>query len=97
MIRKIIRTCYRICLVITLLISWSLYGTSVSANSTISSPVRNPSFWISRVEFVRNYQKIGDFWLPARNESHTQVKFFGRHVLTIDYGQYQISQATSNL
>lgn len=60
-------------------------------------PARNPSFWISRVEFVRRYQKIGDFWLPARNESQTQVKLFGRHVLTIDYGQYEILQATSNL
>ena len=56
-------------------------------------PARNPSFWISRVEFVRNYQKIGDFWLPARNESLTQVKFFGRNVLTIDYGRYEISPA----
>lgn len=59
-------------------------------------PARNPSFWISRVEFVRSYQKIGDFWLPARNESQTQVKLFGRNVLTIDYGRYEISQAASD-
>ena len=59
-------------------------------------PARNPSFWISRVEFVRSYQKVGDFWLPARNESQTQVKLFGRNVLTIDYGRYEISQTASD-
>lgn len=57
---------------------------------------RNPSFWISRVEFVRSYQKIGDFWLPVRNESQTLVKFFGRNVLTIDYGRYEISQTAND-
>ncbi|MEY4167781.1 MAG: hypothetical protein ACOYLF_15330 [Blastocatellia bacterium] len=62
----------------------------------VGQPARNPSFWISRVEFVRSYQKIGDFWLPARNESQTQVKFFGRNVLTIDYGRYEISQTASD-
>ena len=59
-------------------------------------PARNPSFWISRVEFIRRYQKIGEFWLPARNESKTQVKLFGRNILTIEYDDYEISQTASD-
>jgi hypothetical protein len=59
-------------------------------------PARNPSFWISRVEFVRRYQKIGEFWLPAHNESKTQVKLFGRNILTIEYDDYEISQTASD-
>lgn len=68
-----------------------IHATDFSIVRITGEPARNPSFWISRVEFVRNYQKIGEFWLPARNESRTQVKLFGRNTLTIDYGQYQIS------
>ena len=27
-------------------------------------PAKKLSFWIERADFVRQYQKIGDFWLP---------------------------------
>lgn len=55
-------------------------------------PSQSPSFWIKRVEFVRRYQKIKEFWLPRKNESITQVRMFGKNILTIDYDQYQITQ-----
>jgi Outer membrane lipoprotein-sorting protein len=55
-------------------------------------PAKNPSVWIKRVEFVRRYQKIKEFWLPLKNESITQVRIFGKNVLTIDYDQYEITQ-----
>src|SRR5262245_50194154 len=35
-------------------------------------PAKSPSFMIKQVNFVRRYQKIGEFWLPARDESVTQ-------------------------
>lgn len=57
-------------------------------------PAKNPSFWTKRVDFVRRYQKIGDFWLPQKDESITQVKIFGRHFFTIDYDQYEIVPVT---
>jgi hypothetical protein len=53
-------------------------------------PAKNPSFWIKRVEFVRRYQKIGEFWLPLKDESMTQVRIFGTNILTIDYANYEI-------
>ncbi len=55
-------------------------------------PSQTPSFWIKRVEFVRRYQKIKEFWLPRKNESITQVRMFGKNILTIDYEQYEITQ-----
>lgn len=55
-------------------------------------PAKPPSVWIKTVEFVRQYQKVRGFWLPLKNESVTQVRFFGANTLTIDYDQYQITQ-----
>lgn len=58
-------------------------------------PAANPSWWTLRTDFKRSYQKIGDFWLPESNESETKVRIVGTAVLTIDYGKYQITQASS--
>jgi outer membrane lipoprotein-sorting protein len=49
---------------------------------------KSPSFWISRVDFVRSYRRVGTHWLPSRNESITKVRISGRNILTIDYGAY---------
>jgi hypothetical protein len=40
-----------------------------------------------------SYRKIGDFWLPESNESETKVRVFGTAVLSIEYRDYQITQA----
>jgi hypothetical protein len=54
-------------------------------------PAKNPSFWISKTEIKHQYTKIGDFWLPARNESVTQVRLGGKADLTINYTDYHIT------
>lgn len=56
-------------------------------------PAKNPSLWIKRVDFVRRYQKIGEFWLPLKTESITRVRLFGKNTLTTDYDNYEINQA----
>jgi outer membrane lipoprotein-sorting protein len=56
-------------------------------------PAVNPSWWTVKTDFKRRYQKIGDFWLPESNESKTKVRVFGTAVLSIEYGDYQITQA----
>jgi hypothetical protein len=56
-------------------------------------PAVNPSWWTVKTDFRRSYQKIGNFWLPESNESETKVRIFGTAVLTIKYGEYQITQA----
>jgi hypothetical protein len=59
-------------------------------------PAVNPSWWTVKTDFTRSYQRIGSFWLPESNESETKVRIFGSAVLTIKYGEYQITQ-THNL
>jgi outer membrane lipoprotein-sorting protein len=57
-------------------------------------PAVNPSVWTVKTDFERRYQKIGDFWLPESNESETKVRIFGTAVLSIEYRDYQITQAS---
>jgi hypothetical protein len=49
-----------------------------------------------KTDFTRSYQKLGSFWLPESNDSETKVRILGSAVLTIKYGEYQITQ-TQNL
>lgn len=55
-------------------------------------PAVNPSWWTVRTDFKRSYEKLGNFWLPQSNESTTKVRIFGTAVLTINYGDYRITQ-----
>ena len=51
-------------------------------------PAKKPSFWINRADFVREYQKVDEFWLPLRDETQVDVKIYGKRVLTIEHGPY---------
>ena len=48
-------------------------------------PAKNPSFWIKRADFVRQYEKIGDFWLPARDQTFVEVRLYGKKILSIEH------------
>jgi hypothetical protein len=60
-------------------------------------PARNPSFWIHRVDFVRQYQKIGDFWLPLKDESITRLKIVGTKILTIEHFDYTVNSSETRV
>jgi len=64
-----------------------------------AQPAKNPSFWTKHSEIDEVYMKVGDFWLPARNHSITNIRLGGRAVLTIQYKNYEITSAdaVSNL
>ncbi len=53
-------------------------------------PAKRPSIWISNVEVHHRYKKIGEFWLPAENESNTDVRLGGHATLSIHYGDYKV-------
>jgi hypothetical protein len=53
-------------------------------------PAKRPSMWISKVEVHHRYKKVGDFWLPAENESNTEVRLGGHATLSIHYGDYKV-------
>ena len=55
-----------------------------------AEPAKNPSFWIKSTAIHHSYMKIGDFWLPAQNESASSIRIGGRATLTIKYEDYQV-------
>ena len=57
-------------------------------------PAKKPSFWIERADFIRQYQKIGQFWLPLKDETVVHVRLNGIKILTIDHGEYAVNQGT---
>ena len=54
-------------------------------------PAKKLSFWITRVNFVRQYQRIGEFWLPSKDETFVDVKLYGKKVFAIDHRDYAIN------
>jgi len=58
-------------------------------------PARNPSWWTKRNTIHITYEKIGEFWLPVRNETNTQVRIVGHSLLTIVYRDYEILNANA--
>ncbi len=58
-------------------------------------PAVNPSWWTIKTDFKRRYQRIDAFWLPESNDSETKVRVLGTAVLSIEYGDYQITLARS--
>jgi len=56
-------------------------------------PSKNPSWWTKRNAIHITYEKIGEFWLPTRNETNTQVRIVGSSLLTIVYRDYEIPNA----
>ena len=43
---------------------------------------------------MRQYQKIGEFWLPAKDETFVHVRLYGKKILTIDHRDYAINSGT---
>lgn len=54
-------------------------------------PAKSPSFWIKRVDWVRRYGRVGDFWLPMKDVTFTQIRIFGRKKLVINYQDYVVN------
>jgi outer membrane lipoprotein-sorting protein len=58
-------------------------------------PAKKLSFWIERADFVREYEKIDEFWLSRRDETFVHVRLYGKKVLTIDHRDYTVNGADS--
>lgn len=61
----------------------------------VGHPAKKLSVWVDKADFVRRYQKIGEFWLPLRDETSVHIRLYGRKVLTIDHERYTINEATA--
>jgi hypothetical protein len=56
-------------------------------------PARPLSFWLTRADFVRQYRRIGGFWLPAEDETLAQVRLYGKKTLMVKYDDYKVNDA----
>jgi hypothetical protein len=61
----------------------------------VGHPAKKLSFWIMRADFVRQYEKIGDFWLPARDETFVDVRLYGKKILIIEHHINSVNGVTS--
>jgi hypothetical protein len=69
-------------------------ATDFAVTRIDAEPAQNPSFWTKKNEIHHEYMKVGDFWLPRRNESISDIRLGGRATLTIEYDKYRVSGAT---
>jgi outer membrane lipoprotein-sorting protein len=60
-------------------------------------PAKPLSFWINRADFVRQFQKIGGFWLPAEDDTTVHVRLYGKKIFTIEHREYVINSAGGNI
>jgi len=65
-------------------------ATDFAVESINAEPARNPSFWIKKTRIEHSYQKIGQFWLPASNQTVTNVRLGGTATLNITYSSYAL-------
>lgn len=69
-------------------------GTDFAITRVEGEPAVNPSWWTLKTDFQRTYTKVDRYWLPESNESTTKLRIFGSAVLTITYGEYQVTDAS---
>jgi len=60
-------------------------------------PAKKLSFWITRADFVRRYEKIGDFWLPASDETFVEVRLYGKKIFSIEHHINSVNGVTSTV
>jgi hypothetical protein len=70
-------------------------GTDFAVTHLEAEPILNPSFWTKKSEIHHEYKKVGEFWLPVRNESVSYIRLGGRATLTIEYKDYRVTAPVS--
>ena len=65
-------------------------ATDFAVTRIEAEPAKNPSMWIKRTLIHHEYEKVGDFYLPALNRTVTDVRVGGQAVLTIHYLNYKL-------
>ncbi len=59
------------------------------------SPDRKLPFLIKRIVFVRQYEKIGSFWLPESDWTDVQVRLIGRRIFSIRHWDYSLHRTVT--
>jgi len=64
-------------------------GEDYAVRRIEGQPVARQSVFVRQTHFVHEFAKFGDFWLPVRHRSETEVVLLGRATLEINYFDYQ--------
>jgi hypothetical protein len=69
------------------LIDGAVYVTSDDADlvRVEGRMAKNPSFWTTRVNLVRHYDRVGGVRVPVRLDSTAQIRFAGESTLAMTY------------
>jgi hypothetical protein len=71
-------------------------GNDFAVELIDAEPAKNPSIWIKQTRIEHQYEKLGEFWLPASNQSVTNVLLGGTATLTIQYMDYKLETGQTN-
>jgi hypothetical protein len=71
-------------------------GNDFAVELIDAEPAKNPSIWIKQTRIEHQYEKLGEFWLPASNQSVTNVLLGGTATLTIQYTDYKLETGQTN-
>jgi hypothetical protein len=56
-----------------------------------AAPAKKPSIWVKRTGFVHQNQLLDGHWVPALNQSDSDIRIFGRSTTRIVYGDYKFA------
>ncbi len=65
-------------------------GTDFAVELIDAEPSTSPSIWIKKTRIEHQYEKVGEFWLPAYNKSVSSTLLGGTATLTIQYTDYEL-------
>ncbi len=54
-------------------------------------PAKSPSRWVSKASFDWEYERHGEFWLPAKSVAASHVRIGVKAKLIIEYGEYRVA------
>jgi len=74
---------------------WITAGDDAIAKMS-GRPAKALSFWIDDANFVREYQRVGGFWLPIRDQTVVEGKVNEKRVLRVEHQHYVINAAHRN-
>lgn len=72
-------------------------ATDFAVTRIEAEPAQNPSFWTKKSEVHHQYQKVQNSWVPTRNESISYIRLGGRATLTIEYKNYRLTEAHTDV
>ena len=60
-------------------------------------PAKSFSLWVKQAHLVREYQRIGEFWLQSKDETNAQIRVVGEYFMKIEYSDYSINGKNQSL